>query len=52
MRAAVMRQKRLLVTDVEMPKPAAGEVLVKTLACGICGSDRLARPQARRKAGR
>ena len=39
MRAAVMRQKKLLVTDVEMPKPAAGEVLVKTLACGICGSD-------------
>jgi len=27
MRAAVMRQKKLLVTDVEMPKPAAGEVL-------------------------
>jgi len=39
MRAAVMRQKKLLVTDVEIPKPAAGEVLVKTLACGICGSD-------------
>jgi threonine dehydrogenase-like Zn-dependent dehydrogenase len=39
MRAAVMRNKRLVVDDVPSPKPGPGEVLVKTLACGICGSD-------------
>lgn len=39
MRAAVMRDKKLLVDDVPTPEPGPGEVLVKTLACGICGSD-------------
>src|SRR3982074_3613935 len=39
MRAAVMRSKRLVVTDLPRPEPVPGEVLVKTLACGICGSD-------------
>jgi threonine dehydrogenase-like Zn-dependent dehydrogenase len=39
MRAAVMRQKKLVVADVPVPEPGPGEVLVKTLACGICGSD-------------
>jgi threonine dehydrogenase-like Zn-dependent dehydrogenase len=39
MRAAVMRSKRLVVTDLPTPEPGPGEVLVKTLACGICGSD-------------
>jgi threonine dehydrogenase-like Zn-dependent dehydrogenase len=39
MRAAVMRDARLVVDDVPDPVPGAGEVLVKTLACGICGSD-------------
>ncbi len=39
MRAAVMRQSKLEVRDVAMPAPGPGEVLVKTLACGICGSD-------------
>jgi threonine dehydrogenase-like Zn-dependent dehydrogenase len=39
MRAVVMRDKRLQLADVPVPEPAAGEVLVKTLACGICGSD-------------
>jgi threonine dehydrogenase-like Zn-dependent dehydrogenase len=39
MRAAVMRSKRLVVTDLPRPEPGPGEVLVKTLACGICGSD-------------
>ncbi len=39
MRAAVMRGTRLIVDDVPEPIPQAGEVLVKTLACGICGSD-------------
>jgi 2-desacetyl-2-hydroxyethyl bacteriochlorophyllide A dehydrogenase len=34
-----MREKRLIVADVPVPEPGPGEVLVKTLACGICGSD-------------
>jgi threonine dehydrogenase-like Zn-dependent dehydrogenase len=39
MRAVVMRDRRLVVADVPVPEPGAGEVLVRTLACGICGSD-------------
>ncbi len=39
MRATVMRTQQLVVDTVPDPTPAAGEVLVKTLACGICGSD-------------
>ena len=39
MRAAVMRGEKLVVADLETPTPGVGEVLVKTLACGICGSD-------------
>src|SRR6185295_7823457 len=39
MRAAVMRGKQLVVDDIAAPVPGPGEVLVKTLACGICGTD-------------
>ncbi len=39
MRAAVMRDRQLIVADVPVPEPGPGEVLVRTLACGICGSD-------------
>jgi threonine dehydrogenase-like Zn-dependent dehydrogenase len=39
MRATVMRNKKLVVADIATPEPGSGEVLVKTLACGICGSD-------------
>jgi threonine dehydrogenase-like Zn-dependent dehydrogenase len=39
MRAAVMRNRALVVADVPAPTPGPGEVLVRTLACGICGSD-------------
>src|SRR5258708_8800837 len=39
MRAAIMRGKKLVVDEVPIPAPGAGEALVKTLACGICGSD-------------
>lgn len=39
MRAVVMRNRKLAVADVPEPAPGAGEVLVRTLACGICGSD-------------
>ncbi len=39
MRAAVMRDRKLVVDTVPDPKPGPGEVVVRTLACGICGSD-------------
>ena len=39
MRAAIMRMKKLVVDNIPIPEPGPGEVLVKTLACGICGSD-------------
>jgi threonine dehydrogenase-like Zn-dependent dehydrogenase len=39
MRAAVMRDRKLVVADIPIPEPGSGEVLVRTLACGICGSD-------------
>ena len=34
-----MRKGTLVVDEVALPEPGPGEVLVKTLACGICGSD-------------
>lgn len=39
MRAAILRGGDLVVDTMPSPSPAQGQVLVKTLACGICGSD-------------
>lgn len=39
MRAAVMRAGTFTVEDVEEPEPGPGQVLVASLANGICGSD-------------
>ena len=39
MQAVLMESGRLWVEDVPEPIPQAGEVLVSTQACGICGSD-------------
>jgi len=39
MRAAVMRGSKLVVDTVPDPVPGPGEILVRTRACGICGSD-------------
>ena len=39
MRAALMERGRIWVDDVPDPVPLAGELLVKSRACGICGSD-------------
>ena len=39
MKAAVMRDSKIVLAEVAAPRPGPGEVLVKTLACGICGSD-------------
>ncbi|MCX7621622.1 MAG: zinc-binding dehydrogenase [Acidimicrobiales bacterium] len=39
MKAAVMRSGALVVDDLPDPVPGPGQLLVRTLACGICGSD-------------
>lgn len=39
MRAAIMRERKMIAGEIAAPEPGPGEVLVKTLACGICGSD-------------
>ena len=39
MRAVVRRNKQLVCDEVPDLTPAEGQVLVRTLACGICGSD-------------
>jgi 2-desacetyl-2-hydroxyethyl bacteriochlorophyllide A dehydrogenase len=39
MRAAVTRAGVISVEDVDEPVPGDGQVLVATVACGICGSD-------------
>ncbi len=39
MRAAVMRHGTLVADEVPDPVPGDGQLLVRSLACGICGSD-------------
>ena len=39
MRAAVFRKGSIVVDTVPDPVPDEGQVMVRTLACGICGSD-------------
>jgi threonine dehydrogenase-like Zn-dependent dehydrogenase len=39
MRAAVFRRGSIVVDTLPDPKPVEGQVLVRTCACGICGSD-------------
>jgi threonine dehydrogenase-like Zn-dependent dehydrogenase len=39
MRAAIMRGGEIISDTLPDPMPGDGQVLVKTLACGICGSD-------------
>lgn len=41
MKAAVLRELRapLKIEELPIPQPAAGEVLVKVTACGVCHSD-------------
>src|ERR1044072_7327605 len=48
MKAAIFRGGDIVVGEVSEPKPATGQVLVKTLACGICGSDLHAAQHAHR----
>ncbi len=46
MRAAIFRHGDLVVDRLADPAPQTGQVLVRTLACGICGSDLHARHHA------
>jgi len=39
MRAAVFRKGSIVVDTLPDPEPTEGQVLVRTVACGICGSD-------------
>lgn len=39
MKAALLKKHSFTVESMDIPKPQKGEVLVKTLACGVCGSD-------------
>jgi 2-desacetyl-2-hydroxyethyl bacteriochlorophyllide A dehydrogenase len=39
MKAAIMRGGSLVVDELPDPVPGPGQLLVRTLACGICGSD-------------
>ena len=41
MKAAVLFEAKtpLVVEDVTVDKPAAHEVLIRTIACGVCRSD-------------
>ncbi|MBS0332424.1 MAG: zinc-binding dehydrogenase [Proteobacteria bacterium] len=39
MRAVVRRNRTLVCDEIGELQPGVGQVLVKTLACGICGSD-------------
>jgi threonine dehydrogenase-like Zn-dependent dehydrogenase len=48
LRAAIFRNGEIVVDTLPEPEPAAGQMLVRTLACGICGSDLHARKHAHR----
>ena len=39
MRAVIRRHGRLVVDEMAAPTPGPGQVLCRTLVCGICGSD-------------
>jgi threonine dehydrogenase-like Zn-dependent dehydrogenase len=39
MRAAIRRNGHLVVDEMSSPAPGAGQVLCRTIVCGICGSD-------------
>ncbi|MDB5577216.1 MAG: alcohol dehydrogenase [Bradyrhizobium sp.] len=49
MRAIVRQSATLIAKDVPEPVPGPGQVLLRTLACGICGSDLHALVHAERR---
>ena len=46
MRAAILRRGEIVVDELPDPIPTEGQVLVETVACGICGTDLHARRHA------
>jgi alcohol dehydrogenase, propanol-preferring len=46
MHAAVVEQfgKPLVIQEWTFPRPAPGQILVKTEACGVCHTDFMPRP--------
>lgn len=51
MKAAVLRDGRIAVENVREPEPQPGQMLVRPLVCGICGSDLHARDHAQHLCG-
>lgn len=49
MRAVVRSAAKLVVKDIPEPSPGLGQILLRTLACGICGSDLHALVHAERR---
>ena len=43
MRAPTLRNKQFVIEELPAPIPSEGQILVKTRACGICGTDLHAR---------
>lgn len=39
MKSICMREGAIILNEIDIPIPKSGQVLVKSLACGICGSD-------------
>ena len=39
MRAVIRRNGRLVVDELALPAPGPGQIVCRTLVCGICGSD-------------
>ena len=39
MQAAVLRNKTIVLDEIDRPEPGPGEVLIRIESCGICGSD-------------
>jgi len=39
MRAMTYRDRKIQISEVPVPEPGPGQLLVRTLACGICASD-------------
>ena len=42
-KAAIFKKanEKLTIEDVELKQPEQGEILIKVLACGVCGSEHM-----------
>ena len=39
MRVTLIEPENLVIDETAKPKPVAGEILIRVLRCGVCGSD-------------